>query len=132
MLKSILLSVCCIAVSTSVALSYESNAERAAKELAKYEQTGEFKQCINNNYIKRTKVLDDTRILFEMNNDKFYLNTMDHKCPHLGFNKSFSYKVRVGKVCNNDMINVVEIAELGPTCVLNKFEVLEERTETDS
>ncbi len=111
----------------SVALA-ETTTERGAKELAKYEQTGEFERCISNNQIKSTKVLDDGRILFKLKHNKYMLNTMKSECPRLAFNNNFAYGVGgASQLCGSDIISVVNYTTVGASCVLSEFEVLERK-----
>lgn len=124
MLKSLMSAVCLIVLMTT-SVSADTGAERYAKEMAKYKQTDTFENCIRHQSIKRTKVLDDNHIIFEMRNKKFFLNTLERKCPRLGFERAISYTVRGGRLCNVDFVSVLDPLGIGATCFLGKFEALE-------
>jgi len=103
-----------------------TNAERYAKEMAKYKQTNEFENCISPSRIKQTKVLDDSHILFEMRGGRVYLNTLESKCSRLGFERAITYTVRGNRLCNVDIVYVLDPTfGNGPSCSLGKFEILE-------
>ena len=104
------------------AMAFESMEERAAKEMAKYTQTGEFEKCVSYNMIKKTVILDDSNILFELKNDKYMLNTMKSECKKLAFEKQFSYAVSNNKICGKDIISTRR-----GTCSLSSFEILDKK-----
>ena len=106
--------------------SAKSNLERYEKEMSKYKQTNVFEKCVRTRFIKQTKVLDDNHIIFEMGNRKVFLNTLDHKCSRLGFERSITYSVRGGRLCSTDVVSVLDTTlGAGPACFLGKFQVLE-------
>lgn len=112
-----------VIMASNWAVAGEITAIKAAKEkLDKYIPTGEFEKCINQSEIRKTTIIDDTRILFELRNNKTYLNTLDGVCNRLGTNRQFSYPPSKGKLCNTDMIST----ENGP-CGLGEFEILNEK-----
>jgi hypothetical protein len=108
----------------TASVAFETQAERLEKELAKYDRTGEVQNCVSQNQIKNTNVLDDMHIIYELSGNNFLLNTLDRKCPQLGFNRAYSINVRGGQVCNNDIIHVFENSGTGGACGLGKFEKL--------
>lgn len=123
-MKKMLLSVVFVIACGSVgAFAYESMEQKTAKEMAKYNQTGEFEQCIRYNMIDKTTILDDTKIIFELKNDKHLLNTMNSECRSLYFEKQFSMPSSGNKICAKDVISTRRA-----TCMLGKFEVLEEKS----
>ena len=124
MLKKLMFTAFIFALGTSVGFS-ETNEDRFAKEMEKYKQTGEFENCITNSQIRRTLVLDDIHILFLMNGSRAYLNTLDHKCPGLGFERRIKYTVRGNQLCSTDVVNVLRPHDIGAPCFLGKFEKLE-------
>ncbi|MCP5382629.1 MAG: hypothetical protein H6912_09705 [Kordiimonadaceae bacterium] len=130
MLKKILYTGLVFVFGTSIAFS-DTNEERFAKEMEKYKQTGEFQNCIINSQIRRTRVLDDIHIIFEMNGNKAYLNTLDNKCPNLGFERSIKYTSRGNQLCSTDVISVLRPHDTGASCFLGKFEILEKLPRKD-
>jgi len=128
--------LCAIFVSVSF-LSLSAMAEegvekedKVAKALEKYTKTGKEKLCVSLNRVKTSKVLDDKNILFIMKGNKAYLNTLPHKCSRLGFEKAFGYKVHMNRLCNVDIITVIDPNGMnGPSCGLGKFVEYEEKKE---
>lgn len=118
--KVILLALGCFSVGI-VGASAETTAQKAAaKEFSKYSQTGEFTKCISNRLIDKTVIVDDTKIIFEMKNNKFMLNTLKSECKNLNLDRKFNFAVNGGKVCGKDVISTRVAA-----CMLSDFEVLE-------
>ncbi|MBT5074011.1 MAG: hypothetical protein HOJ34_04190 [Kordiimonadaceae bacterium] len=123
-MKSVILSaLLCVSFSATAALAYDPVGDRAAEELAKYNQTGEFEKCISYKDIKRTKVLGDDKILFEMKRNKFLLNTMSTSCTRLGVDRQFVFQHGNAKICARD---IVSTARGG--CNLSEFEILDEKS----
>lgn len=87
------------------------------------------KDCLYVSRIKRTKVLNDEVIMFETRDRKVWRNTLDNRCPQLGFYEAFSYEVRGGQLCHQDWIYVLQTGagnlERGHSCGLGSFEQLE-------
>lgn len=105
------------------------------KELENYIRTGEFENCIRTHRIRDTDVLDDYHILFHLRGGKTYLNKLPHRCPRLGFEEAFSYRLSIPELCNVDIITVINRGggpTLGPSCGLGKFELLEEKPKDEA
>ena len=107
----------------------ETGSARYEKEMIKYKQTEMFENCIFNRSIKRTKVLDDSNIIFEMRNNRVYLNTFNQRCPPLRFSDQFAYKPTNNRLCNFDIISVFDSSGPKGSCGLGKFELLEKLPE---
>ncbi len=123
MKKMLLLSVVFVTAWGGVAaFAFESMEQKAAKEMAKYNQTGEFERCISYSLIDKTTILDDTRILFELKNNRYLLNTMNSECKSLYFEKKFNMTPNGNKLCAKDMISTPRA-----TCLLGSFEILEKK-----
>ena len=121
--KVTLLALGCFSLGI-VSASGETTAQKAAaKEFAKYNQTGEYKKCISNRLIDKTVIGDDTKIIFEMKNNKFMLNTLKSECRNLNLDRKFNFSVNGGKVCGKDVISTRVAA-----CMLSDFEILEEKS----
>jgi len=120
MLSSVVL---CVTWGGAGALAFESMEERTAKELGKYNQTGNFEQCIAYNLIEKTTVLDNTKIIFELKNDKVMLNTMKSNCARLGIERKFSFPVSTNRLCGKDVISTIN-----GTCNLSDFQILEKKS----
>ncbi|MDG1995864.1 MAG: hypothetical protein P8J14_05175 [Emcibacteraceae bacterium] len=123
MKKIVIMTLGCLAISTS-AMAYETAAQKAAnKEFAKYNQTGTFEKCIKHNLIDKTVVIDDTKIIFEMKNNKFVMNTFKNKCSGLALKRSFNFGVTGNRICEKEVIQTHR-----DICMLSKFEILEEKS----
>jgi hypothetical protein len=113
--------------SMASSFAFAENSKRYTKEMAKYDQAGEFKNCIKPYNIKNTNVLDNNHILFEMRGKRYLLNKLDNECHSLGFNRSFGYTARGGNLCGNDIITVLDNGDSRGACGLGKFEVLNKK-----
>lgn len=106
----------------------EKKNDKVAKALLKYTETGEEKLCISVRRVKTSRVLDDKNILFIMKGKKAYLNTLPRKCGRLGFEKAFGYRLHNSRLCNVDLITVIDTMGMnGPTCGLGKFKQYEKK-----
>lgn len=129
MMKSLGLALvsCALAATAAGAGDEGKNPEKVAKELAKYERTGEMKTCINPTRIRHTKILDDYHLIFEGNNRTSYLVTLKRRCPGLAFEESIAYTVRGGSLCRTDVFQVLGTGVIPrASCGLEQFEVLKE------
>jgi hypothetical protein len=81
-------------------------------------------ECISVNRIRRTEVIDDQTVLFEMNGGVFLSNILDKECPGLGREKRFIHET-YGRLCDVDTITVLEqwgsSFRDGFTCRLGEF-----------
>lgn len=106
-----------------VSMATEKNQDKLTKALAKYEKTGKIERCVHTGRIHSSRVIDDYNILFIMRGKKAYLNILPHRCPRLGFEKAFSYRLSINQLCNVDIITVFDSSGNihGPSCGLGKF-----------
>ena len=70
---------------------------------------------------------DDTvHGLIEMTGNETLVNRLPHRCPGLGFEKSFGYKTSISQLCSQDIIWVVTHIgsglDRGASCGLGRFE----------
>jgi hypothetical protein len=83
--------------------------------------------CITPSNIKETAVIDDSTILFYMRggNKVTYRTALSQACPNLARENRFSYKVPINRLCNSDLITVLEQFGVGLregfTCRLGLF-----------
>jgi hypothetical protein len=79
--------------------------------------------CVHVADISQTKVYDDRTIDFIMKNRTRYRNTLADRCPDLGSEKRFTYKITTGNLCSVDTITVLPTGSSipGPTCGLGPF-----------
>lgn len=90
------------------------------------ESVGEPKSCIMRSQIRSTNVIDDRTIDFKMRNGDIYRNTLPNKCGGLGFEEAFSYRTSTNRLCNVDIIRVLDNTagriETRGACGLGKFQ----------
>jgi len=90
---------------------------------------GEPVDCIMPNRIRNTHVRDDQTIDFEMIGGTLYRNTLPYKCPGLGFEERFAYKLSTNQLCSVDIITVLQSfgsgLSQGASCGLGKFQKME-------
>jgi hypothetical protein len=84
---------------------------------------GEPANCIQIGRIAGTRVHDDFTIDFEMTGGNVYRNTLPGRCPGLGFDERFGYRVSTGDLCRLDTITVLQsgAGTQGATCALGQF-----------
>src|SRR6185295_6259259 len=89
------------------------------------------RDCVITQSIARTDILDDQTIIFYMRGKNIaYRNYLPKKCPGLKRWERFSYQVTAGRLCNIDLITVLENSTFGPgfdrgfTCRLGDFHPL--------
>lgn len=93
------------------------------KALKRYEATGKVKRCISLNRIQSSRVLDDQTVFFKMRGKKHYVNRLKYKCPSLKREERFMYKTSIGRLCNVDIITVLDsFGRSWASCGLGKFE----------
>lgn len=85
-----------------------------APAAAQWVPVGEPVTCVQTNRIRETRVLDDSTILFVMNDGTTLRNDLPNRCPGLGFERAFSYQTSISQLCNVDIITVINQGG-GPT-----------------
>lgn len=95
--------------------------------------------CVDISRIDRTRILDDSTILFYMRGPDIFINRLPKRCAGLRNAGTFSYRTSLTRLCNVDIINVLRQTGgqfmPGPSCGLGMFqpitaEAIEELTET--
>ena len=81
--------------------------------------------CLQITDIANTKIIDDQNIVFKTRSNKFYNNHLPIKCAGLKSADKFSYKTSLSKLCNVDIITVLESSGAsimnGGSCGLGDF-----------
>ncbi len=89
---------------------------------------GPAQNCVRLTDIRESRVHGDQVIDFHLIGGKVLRNTLPHRCPQLGFERSFSYETSLSKLCNVDIIHVI-VAGAGPhrgaSCGLGMFQPVE-------
>ena len=82
-------------------------------------------RCVSLSAIDHTDIVDNGFILFYMRGKKIYLNVLPRTCHGLKNADSFMYRVPTMRLCNVDLITVLERVGggfyPGPTCGLGLF-----------
>jgi hypothetical protein len=85
------------------------------------------KDCVTLSNIKDTAIIDDSTILFYMRGSSkvTYRTALSQACPNLARENRFAYKVPINRLCNSDLITVLEQYGVGLregfTCRLGLF-----------
>ncbi|MHB9880343.1 hypothetical protein ACSMXM_11855 [Pacificimonas sp. ICDLI1SI03] len=80
--------------------------------------------CVAIQRVRRTHVLSDYVIDFEMAGGEIWRNELPNRCPGLGFEESFSYTTSLSQICSTDIIRVVRQGGgnmPGASCGLGQF-----------
>jgi hypothetical protein len=82
-------------------------------------------KCISPNRIDRTEVIDERTVVFYMRGGNIYRNQLSRNCPQLVRERRFSYKLSTNRLCDVDVITVLEYwgTQLRPgvSCGLGMF-----------
>lgn len=85
----------------------------------------EPRRCINTGSILRTRIIDDSNIVFIMRGDKMYLNTLRKPCSGLARGGSFYYATPTRSLCEMERIGHADYMtvgrSLGGRCALGIF-----------
>ena len=88
--------------------------------------TGAAVNCLNLQSIRESRVRSDKIIDFRTNGNKWYRNELPNSCPSLKFEERFSYETSINRLCNVDIITVLQSygghLGRGPSCGLGKFQ----------
>jgi hypothetical protein len=65
-------------------------------------------QCLRVIDIDHIDIVDSETLIFRMRGGKVYRNDLPHRCPGLRRNDTLMYRTSVGRLCNVDIITVLE------------------------
>ena len=89
------------------------------------DESVEAERCISLTRIRSTEILNERNILFVMRGKQVYRNVLPRRCPGLRRNQTFSYRASQGRLCDNDLITIVDNPGFGqipgPSCAIGKF-----------
>jgi len=104
--------------------------ENEAEQRPLDELVGENEKCVSLARIDRTRVVDERTILFYMRGGDIYLNRLPHRCIGLRRGKTFMYKTSLNRLCNVDIITVLDDIGFGfsrgASCGLGSFQPIRE------
>ncbi|MFN3944178.1 MAG: hypothetical protein ACK4K7_04540 [Allosphingosinicella sp.] len=93
-----------------------------ARALAEARPTGAPVGCVPLAQIRRTEVRDDRTIDFFLQGGRVLRSTLPGSCAGLGFERSFSYRTTLDRLCSADLIRVNHPQGPGATCALGPFQ----------
>lgn len=65
-------------------------------------------QCVRVTDIDGIDIANDQTLIFRMRGDELYRNELPHSCPGMRRNDTLMYRTSVGRLCNVDIITVLE------------------------
>ena len=96
---------------------------------------GEARQCLTISAIGRTRVRNDRTIDFETRRGEVYRNTLDVSCPGLNNFGGFTYRSKIGQVCEGESIIALEGSgannQRGVSCRVGPFVPIEYVNQVD-
>lgn len=102
--------------------------DRFVSEAPMARVTGEPVSCLNTTNIRQSRVHDDRTIDFEVGS-RTYRNALGPGCSGLGFEKSFTYRTSINRLCSGEIVYVLRSLggqlERGPGCSLGEFVPIE-------
>lgn len=82
-------------------------------------------RCIQTRSIRSTDVLNDSNIVFRMQGNRYYHNTLPRRCNGLSRERRFSYTTHSQSLCANDLITILSDSGFGMldgrSCRLGRF-----------
>ncbi len=82
-------------------------------------------RCVQLMRVDRTKIVDDENIFFYMKDGTVYRNQLPRACPGLSREERFMYKLPTGRLCDLDIITVLNDfaggLQQGAGCGLGRF-----------
>ena len=101
----------------------------ASISAAEQEEDGvgqEPRRCINTGSVLKTRIIDDSHVVFMMRRDEMYLNALRSSCTGLARHGAFSYRIQTRSLCELEVITIIESGSvgspLGRSCTLGLFE----------
>ena len=124
-------ALCCLAAGVALAQDSPGDADAAADppvydlDEEDFAIDREPERCVNTRNIRDTDILDERTILFRMRGGDYYVNYLRNDCPGLVREERFSYRSSGGRLCQVDMIRVLEqfggFIQEGMSCGLGAF-----------
>ena len=116
-----------LAIAVAIGLVSAPAAPQRGRDVARVAET---RDCINVRDIDRTRVADPETILFYMRGGDVYRNDLSSRCPSLAFDERFMYRVTQNRICDLDVITVIDDVGFGflpgASCGLGKFRQISE------
>lgn len=116
--------------SVGLAVFLSANALAQDDEIYPVDESVESERCVSLTRLKDTDILNERNILFILRGNKIYRNVLPRRCPSLRNNRAISYRPTLNRLCESDLITVLEDpgfgSMAGPSCVLGKFYLMTE------
>ena len=125
----------------STQLGRLSNRSRAARVLAgavllcvgpvvwSAERSVEPLRCVQLSRIDSVDVLSNRQIVFKLDGNQYYVNTLPYPCPGLRRNTPIMYRTSIDQLCSVDVVTVLQSmgggAMPGASCGLGMFEPID-------
>lgn len=86
---------------------------------------GRAESCIPIVQIQESRVRDDWTIDFRTSGNRWYRNSLPHRCNSLGLERAFSYSTSLSQLCSTDIIHPLSTVGGSPreigACGLGQF-----------
>lgn len=89
-------------------LLYSTSLSAAEEESAASAKPEGAENCVSLQSIKKTRIVDDQTIIFYMRGGDIFVNSLPRRCPGLKRAGSYSYATSLSRLCNTDIIRVLE------------------------
>lgn len=103
---------------------FPAEIEKLLTEPSEMDDYTVMERCLTLRSIRRTRILDDQHIVFEMPSDKLFLVRFKHRCMQLRRDSTLLFDVRGSRVCQLDTIrasNSFGVGSVGPPCSIPGF-----------
>lgn len=127
--RQIWISLASVLVVAGCASGKDGTASREARDKDTLVAAGDPVTCVDISRIRETRVRDDRTIDFRMTDGTVLRNSLPNSCPGLGFERSFAYSTSLSRLCNVDIITVLQQGggpRRGASCGLGQFTPMKE------
>lgn len=121
-----------LAAGAAVASEDAELSAKAAERLAKFERTGDMRNCLSLASISQITPLSETLFLVRVGASDFYLNEVSGRCENAdsAFTR-IEYRTSLSQLCRGELIHVIDngTGMFAGACGLGAFEKLEKKKE---
>lgn len=100
-------------------------AEAEAERVPAVSAIGQPQNCISRSQVRATVVRSSSVIDFEMYGGKTYRNTLQNRCPGLGWDRAITYETSVDQLCTPQIVysltSIGGVPQRGAGCSLGAF-----------
>lgn len=102
-----------------------ARAEAEAARVPAATVVGKGQNCIELSQLRANVVRSDSVIDFQMNGGKVFRNTLQQRCPALGFERAITYETSISQLCRQQIVyafqNIGGVPQRGAACALGEF-----------